>query len=611
MNLSLKNKLVYIIMGSSTVVLIVTIFIYVMFDVVNLKKNNINDVEILAKIIAENNQAALLFNDKKAAQESLYSLIANKDIEYVCIIDKYDEIFSETSFVSLTSQIIPPKSKAELGGKDNKIEVFHEINFQGEKLGSLYIISNLNQVNHQIKIAIITGISILFVAIIFSYFFTFIIQRIITNPILELASISSEISENKIFSTKINIERNDEIGTLVNSFNNMLSEIDKQNLELISSKNKAEQSSIAKEQFLANMSHEVRTPVNGIDGMSKLLEKTTLTKEQQDYVLAIRTSTNNLLVIINDILDFSKIEAGKLSIEKIGFNLKNNVKSIVDSMSYKAEDKVIYLESEIDDNISDIVIGDPTRFNQIITNLLNNAIKFTSKGTVTLKCRLQGNSKTHNSINFEIIDTGIGIDEEKLETIFESFYQEDDSTTRKFGGTGLGLTISKQLVGMFGGELKVKSKKGKGATFYFTLDLPIGSSNDIKKDQVAVKDWNLLATKKALLVEDNKINQFLAMTILKNWKVDAEIAENGLIAIEKIKANHYDFVLMDMQMPVMGGVEATKIIRTELNLSIPIIALTASALKGVDLECLEAGMNDYVSKPFDQSVLYNKILQLI
>jgi len=609
MSLSLKNKLVYIIMGASTAVLMLTIIIYVMFDVASLKKNKQKDVEVLARIIAGNNHAAILFNDKQAAKESLYSLIVNKDIEYVCIIDKYDVLFSESNFTS--TKITPPKKRADLGRRINSIEVLYEINFQGEKLGSLYIISNLNQVNKQIKIAIITGCLILLISIIISYILTFIIQIIITNPILELASISSRISESKDYSTKINIKRNDEIGTLVNSFNNMLSEIDKQNVELINAKIKAEQSSLAKEQFLANMSHEIRTPLNGIAGMAKLLENTPLTKDQRAYNQAIITSSGNLSVIINDILDFSKIEAGKLTIEKVGFNLKENIDKIINTMRYKSEEKGIDLTSEIDVNIAQVLIGDPTRTNQIIINLLNNAIKFTPKGSVTMRCELLEQSLITNKILFEVLDTGIGIDSEKLLTIFGSFSQEDESTTRKFGGTGLGLAISKQLVELFKGELKVESEKGKGTIFSFIIEFPVGSSKDWFKKEVTSTSWKSLKHKKVLLVEDNMINQFLASTILKNWKMRVEVAENGLIAIEKLKSQNFDVVLMDMQMPVMGGIEATSIIRGDLKSSIPIIALTARALKGVDKECMEAGMNDYISKPFNQSELFNKILNAI
>lgn len=609
MSLSLKNKLALMIMVTGTILLMLTITIYVMFDVASLKKNKIKDVNVLANIIAVNNQAALLFNDTAAAKESLYSLISNKDIEYVCILNKQGQLFSESNFT--TAKILPPKSEGSMVKESDVIKVFYDINFQGTELGSLYIRSNFNQVNEQIKIAIKIGAIILILAIIATYILTQIIQKSITNPILELASRSSIISEKRDYSTKINIERDDEIGVLVNSFNHMLSEIDKQNVALVNAKNKAEQSSIAKEQFLANMSHEIRTPLNGIDGMGKLLEETSLTKEQQEFVLAIRMSSDNLLVIINDILDFSKIEAGKLTIEKIDFNLKKNISQALKTVSYKAEKKGLSLTAKIDDNISEILIGDPTRLNQVIINLLSNALKFTQEGYVKLNCYLIDQSLTSNKIKFEVLDTGIGIESDKLEKIFESFSQEDDSTTRKFGGTGLGLSISKHLVELFSGELKVQSVKGKGTSFYFTMDFLKGSSiNRLKEERSLIKS-DLLANKKVLLVEDNNINQFLATTILKKWNVLVEVAENGLVAVDKLKEQNYDVILMDMQMPVMGGIEATSIIRKELKLTTPIIALTARAIKGVDTECLDAGMNDYISKPFDQSELFTKILNLI
>ncbi len=597
------------IMVVGTILIMLTITIYVMFGVASLKKNKIKDVNVLAKIIAVNNQASLLFNDTAAAKESLYSLISNKDIEYVCILNNKGQLFSESNFT--TAKILPPKSEENIVKKSDVIEVFYDINFQGNELGSLYIKSNFNQVNEQIRRAIIIGSLILILAIIATYILTQIIQKIITNPILELASRSAIISEKKDYSTKINIKREDEIGVLVNSFNNMLGEINKQNIELVTAKNKAEQSSIAKEQFLANMSHEIRTPLNGIDGMGKLLEETSLTKEQQGFVLAIRMSSENLLVIINDILDFSKIEAGKLTIEKIDFNLKESISQSLKTVYYEAEKKDVLLASKIDENISELLIGDPTRLNQVLINLLSNAIKFTQEGHVKLNCYLIEQSPRSNKIKFEVIDTGIGIETDKLEKIFESFSQEDDSTTRKFGGTGLGLSISKHLVDLFHGELKVKSIKGKGTSFYFTLDFPIGSSTNRLKDDPSLIQWNSLVNKKILLVEDNNINQLLATTILKKWEVLVEVAENGLVAVEKLKEQNYDVILMDMQMPVMGGIEATAIIRKELKLTTPIIALTARAIKGVDKECLDAGMNDYISKPFDHAELFNKILNLI
>jgi len=609
MSLSLKDKLSYTIMITGTVISMLAISIYVVFDIVNLKKTKREDVAVLAKIIAENNQAALLFNDAAAAEESLYSLIANKDIEYVCILDKNSNIFSESNFTNTV--IHPPKTKTEIGEHPNQIEAFYNISFQGDNLGSLYIRSNLDQVNKQVNLAIIMGGIILLIAIVATYILTTIIKKTVTNPILELASLSAQISNNKDYTTKINIKRDDEIGVLADSFNNMLGEIDKQSIELINAKIKAESSSRAKEQFLANMSHEIRTPLNGIDGMSRLLEKTSLTNEQKEYLLAIRTSSDNLLVIINDILDFSKIEAGKLTYEKIGFNLREHLTQTIKILDYKAKEKGVELVSNIHTDIDEVLIGDPTRINQIIINLLNNAIKFTHEGHIKLNCDLIEKTPAYNRIKFEVADTGIGIHEDKLDKIFQSFTQEDTSTTREFGGTGLGLSICKQLVNLYNGDLQVKSSKGEGTVFYFTIDLPVGSKEDLVGTGTGSLNKDALKNKSVLVVDDNKINRFLTKTILQKWKMNVEVAENGLEATELLREENFDIILMDMEMPVMGGVEATSIIRNDLKLDTPIIALTARAITGADKECINAGMDDYISKPFKNNVLLSKILNLI
>jgi len=508
-------------------------------------------------------------------------------------------------------KIVPPKSKQDIDKKTRFIEILHGIRFQEEQIGTLYIKSNLKQVNEEFNRAIYIGIAVLLLSLIVTYLLSNILQRLISSPILELAAISSKISKEKDYSTRIEIKREDELGVLVNSFNRMLKEIDKQNKELIHAKQKAEHSSKAKEQFLANMSHEIRTPLNGIEGMAKLLGDTTLTKEQEEFTSTIKTSSKNLMIITNDILDISKIEAGKLTIETTGFNLKDNCKKTLQTLEYKAKAKGIQLEANIDSNISEILMGDPTRINQVVINLINNSIKFTSEGFVKLNCSLIEKTETINRIKFEVIDSGIGIEEDKLEKIFESFSQEDDSTTRKFGGTGLGLSISRQLVELFNGNLKVVSTKGKGTTFYFTIDLTIGNSYDLEQNDIPLKLPESLENKNVLLVEDNEINQFLATTILKKWSMKVDVAENGQIAIDLLKENKYDIILMDMQMPIMGGIEATQIIRKELKITTPIIALTANAIKGDDNKCFDAGMNDYVSKPFNHSTLYNKILKLI
>lgn len=380
---------------------------------------------------------------------------------------------------------------------------------------------------------------------------------------------------------------------------------------LIKARRKAEESSLAKERFLANMSHEIRTPLNAIIGMQRLLEKTPLHDKQKKYLDVIGISADSLLVIINDILDISKIEAGKLELENVGFDLNKLIRHLVFTLEYKAEEKGVGLLAQIDPAIHSIVQGDSVRLHQILLNLLNNAIKFTDVGKVIINAAfVEGNDITQ-TIRFKVIDTGRGIKDENLGTIFDSFTQEDASITRKFGGTGLGLTIGKQLVELFGGKLSVISEYGKGTTFSFTLTFKKGrleAVNPIVEINQSQEGVAVLFEKKVLLAEDNQMNQFLATTILEEWGVIVDVAEDGKQAVDKFTEGKYDLILMDMQMPVMDGLEATRVIRQQLRSSIPIIALTANAVKGDRQRCLEVGMNDYLTKPFAQKELLDKIL---
>lgn len=358
------------------------------------------------------------------------------------------------------------------------------------------------------------------------------------------------------------------------------------------------------------MSHEIRTPMNAIIGMAGLIAHTPLSDRQTSYINAIRTSANNLLVIINDVLDFSKIESGKLELESIGFELSQVVDTLVETIGHKAEEKGIALSSSIDKRISPIVMGDPVRLNQILLNLVNNAIKFTSEGFVDLQCICVKESYDSQTVEFRIQDTGIGISQNKMHTIYDSFSQEDESITRRFGGTGLGLSICKQIADLMGGSIHVESEKGKGSIFFFTVEFARGTDKDLIKAGDEIIPTSLQGIK-ILLVEDHDINRYLAISILHEWKASVDIAENGVEAVAQARINTYDLILMDMQMPVMSGIEATRLIRNELKLSVPIIALTANAIKGDYEKCLEAGMNDYISKPFDPVRLFNKIIALV
>ncbi|MGB0806238.1 MAG: response regulator [Salibacteraceae bacterium] len=378
--------------------------------------------------------------------------------------------------------------------------------------------------------------------------------------------------------------------------------------DLVETREFAENSLKSKELFLANMSHEIRTPMNAIIGMSRLMEGTNLTAEQEEYQSAIQTSAEGLLVIINEILDMSRISAGKFSFEEIDFALDPILQNLIKSLSIRAEEKGIYLRMIKDPELKTYYKSAPNRLNQILVNLIGNAIKFTQKGGVDVFVELVKSHKNSDVIKFSVKDTGIGIDANRVGKIFDSFTQEDVSTSRKYGGSGLGLTISKELVKLFGGELLVESKKEEGSIFSFSLELSHGDVI-LKNEEAQVIEKNLKGIN-VLLVEDNRINRLLASKLMNKWNVNVYEAINGYDALDKITQRNYHLVLMDMQMPEMDGLEATRKIRKDLNLDTPIIALTANAIKGEREKCIKAGMNDYISKPFLPDDLYQKISEL-
>lgn len=374
--------------------------------------------------------------------------------------------------------------------------------------------------------------------------------------------------------------------------------------ELIKAKEAAEASTEAKEAFLANMSHEIRTPMNAISGMAHQLNKTILDQNQQFYLNTIRSSADNLLVIINDILDLSKIESGKLDMEKIGFEPKRVIGHVMEVMQHRAEEKgLAFTNSFCDQELSQVLIGDPYRLSQIMLNLVSNAIKFTPKGKVDISCRVLEDLEHEQLIEASVQDTGVGMEKEFIAQLFEKFSQEDNSVTRKFGGTGLGMSICKKLIELMSGKISVISEKNKGTIVSFVLRMPKGKLEDLPRKNDIEVNTNSLNGKKILVTDDNEINRLLASTILLNFGAHITEASNGEEAFERLKTENFDLVLMDIQMPVMDGLEATKLIRRTIKSDIPIIALTAFALKGDNQKCFDAGMDDYLSKPFEETQL--------
>lgn len=383
--------------------------------------------------------------------------------------------------------------------------------------------------------------------------------------------------------------------------------------ELIYAKQVAEKSMRAKEQFLSVMSHEIRTPLNAVIGLTHLLLEENPLPEQIEQLNAIKFSADNLMVIINDILDFSKIESGKINFEKIDFEPVSIFKGIQQSLNFKAEEKNLRLLFSLDKKIPAKLSGDPVRLNQILLNLVSNAIKFTEKGYVEIKASVLKDADKEISLEFRVSDTGIGIESDKLTAIFESFTQASSETTRKYGGTGLGLTITKRLIELQGGTIQVNSRLGMGSEFIFNLTFGTAVRQSSRSlSSVAENYPHDLKGLKVLLVEDNKMNQIVAYKFLKRWGMETDIAADGMEAIDKLKKNWYQLILMDLQMPHLDGYATTRFIRNNMQehlKHIPILALTASALMNVKHNVLEAGMNDFITKPFNPKELYAKLLK--
>ncbi len=378
----------------------------------------------------------------------------------------------------------------------------------------------------------------------------------------------------------------------------LLNESDKRNREVAD----------MKEQFLANMSHEIRTPMNSILGFTNILRRTQLNDQQREYVQNIHSAGENLLALVNDILDLSKIEAGMMQLEEIRFSLQSLIGSVGAMFTEKMTEKDLDFKVNIDNDVPDILQGDAVRLTQILVNLVSNSVKFTEQGMITVRVNLLKAKNDDVRICISVSDTGIGIAPEKQAAIFERFQQAEAATTRRFGGTGLGLAIVKQLVDLQQGKIGLKSEPGKGTEFMIELNYKVPDIDKLYQEAMAAESEPVSLQKiKALIAEDNLMNQQLIEHLMKSWAIDCKIVENGAKAIEELKKDKYSIILMDIQMPVMDGYTATAIIRNELKNDIPIIAMTAHAMMGEKEKCLQMGMNDYVSKPIKETVLYNII----
>jgi len=643
-NSSFRKKLIVLMVLQSTVVLVLVSLAFLVNEIMVERREIRAKLNSIADIVAQNAAAPLMFNDQAAAANTLQVLKEQQHIIAAFILTSQGTIFSHyrKAVPSSDTPVFSPYTGLKTVDTisrpwwqwDNDITVTKQITVDGQPQGQVIIQSDLKEFyDRLIKIvAIVSGVFL--TALLISAILSEFLQRLVTKPISSLVSTMDQVTLANDYSLRAVPLYDDEVGHLIAGFNSMLTQIQLRDsrLEMYNStleekvqlrtqelsaanlaleqtvhelkiaKESAESASRAKSSFLANMSHEIRTPMNGIMGMTELLLKTDLNDKQAHYASTVKKSATTLLSIINDILDFSKVESGRLELETIPFNLHELLGSLTALFAEQTAEKGIALECEIAPQVAEVLAGDPVRLQQILFNLLNNAVKFTDQGMIRLTAGLERQLNDDILVRFTVQDTGIGIPIEKQGIIFDRFSQADSSTTRKFGGTGLGLSIARQLAELMGGSLGLESTPGVGSTFWFTVRLQQTDQVPVVPEQ-AETDLHQLTGARILVVDDSSPNLDVCCSLLNNLGFKPITAMDGHRALEIMMQETLDLVFMDCQMPDLDGFETTRRFRVweagqPQRKRLAIVALTGNVLEADRNRCFASGMDDYVTKPF-------------